>query len=90
MPEAEQLVDLYHEWRHSATLDAQREIWTKMLQINADQVFTIGIVNGTRQPVVVSDRLRNVPQEAVFSFEPGSFFGIFMPDTFWYDDDRKS
>ena len=33
-----------------------------MLAIWAEQVFTIGIVGGVLQPVVVNARLRNVPQ----------------------------
>ncbi len=89
MPEAQRLVDLYHEWRHSSTIEEQRDTWAKMLEINADQVFTIGILNGTRQPVVISDRLRNVPEEAIWSFEPGAFLGIYLPDTFWFADASK-
>ena len=84
------MLDLYHDWRHSSNADQQREVWTKMLQINADQLFSIGIVNGTRQPVVISKRMRNVPEAALFAFEPGSFFGIYMPDTFFYGDKPKS
>ena len=90
MPEAQQLLDLYRDWRHSTTIDEKRRIWAKMLDINADQVFAIGIVNGTRQPVVVSNRLRNVPDAALFAFEPGAFFGIYMPDTFWFAEAPKS
>ncbi len=90
LPEATALLDLYHDWRHSSNADQQREVWTKMLQINADQVFSIGIVNGTRQPVVISKRMRNVPEAGLFAFEPGSFFGIYMPDTFFYADKPKS
>lgn len=85
MPEAQQLLDLYRDWRHSTNHDQRTAIWDKMLAINADQVFTIGIVNGTQQPVVVDDKLRNVPEKALYDFEPGSFFGIYMPDTFWYE-----
>ena len=90
LPEAKALLDLYHDWRHSSNADQQREVWTKMLDINADQVFSIGIVNGTRQPVVISKRMRNVPEAGLFAFEPGSFFGIYMPDTFFYADKPKS
>ncbi len=86
LPEAQQLVDLYHAWRQSGSVEEQRAVWEKMLRINAEQVFSIGIVNATRQPVVVSNRMRNVPEQAMFSFEPGSFFGIYMPDTFWLAD----
>lgn len=90
LPEAAALLNLYHDWRHSSNADQQREVWTKMLQINAEQVFSIGIVNGTRQPVVISKRMRNVPEAGLFAFEPGSFFGIYMPDTFFYADKPKS
>ena len=86
IPEANQLLELYRGWRQSTSSSEREAIWHKMLAINADQVFTIGIVNGTQQPVVVDEKLRNVPDTALYAFEPGSFFGIYMPDTFWYDD----
>jgi len=56
-----------------------------MLAIHADQVFTIGTVAAVPQPVVVSNRLHNVPEDAVWSFAPGAFFGIYRPDIFWLD-----
>ena len=89
MPDVQKLEDLYRDWRHADTVDRQREIWREMLQINADGAYAIGIVNGTRQPVVVSNRMRNVPDTGLFSFEPGSFFGMYMPDTFFYADAPK-
>ena len=36
-------------------------VWTEMLKIHADQLYAIGILNGAPQPIVVSNRLRNVP-----------------------------
>ena len=90
MPEAQQLLDAYHDWRHSTSTDEQRAAWNRMLDINAQQVFSIGIVNGTRQPVVVSNLLHNIPDQGVFSFEPGAFLGIYMPDTFWFAEPPKS
>ena len=86
LPAAAELVELLNAWRHSTTTQERADIWRRMLEINADQVFTIGIVGGTRQPVVVSNRLRNVPAEAQYSFEPGAFFGVYKPDTFWFDE----
>jgi len=56
-----------------------------MLQIWADQVFSIGTVAGVLQPVVVSEKLHNVPEEGFYNWDPGAFFGIFKPDTFWLD-----
>jgi len=55
-----------------------------MLAIHADQVFTVGIVRGVPQPVVVSNRLRNVPDTAIYNWEPGAHFGIHRPDSFWF------
>lgn len=89
VPVAEDLVDLYRTWRRSTGPEERRAIWGRMLDIVSDQVFTIGIVNGTQQPVVVSDHLHNVPDGALYGFEPGGYFGIYMPDTFWVSDASK-
>ncbi|WP_245572822.1 ABC transporter substrate-binding protein [Lichenihabitans psoromatis] len=83
VPEAAQLVDLYRAWRRSTNKAQRQDIWGKMLSINSDQVFSIGIINGTKQPVVISDQMRNVPVDALYAFDPSGFFGIYMPDTFW-------
>ena len=85
-PAAQKLVALYRDWRHSETTAQRRAIWERMLDIEADQVFTIGVISGTFQPVVVSDRLHNVPEDGLYSFEPGAFFGVYQPDTFWFGD----
>ena len=89
LPEVKRLEGLWHDWRRADNLAEQRSIWREMLQVNADQVFAIGVVNGTRQPVVVSDRIRNVPETALWSFQPSAYFGLYMPDTFFYADSGK-
>ena len=48
-------------------------------------VFTIGVVTQTPQPVVVSNALRNVPVVGFYGWDPGAYFGIYHPDTFWID-----
>ena len=85
-PEMEQvrhLADLFQAWLRAESEAEQGRIWKQMLDIHADQVFTIGIVNSTLQPVVISKRLRNVPAEAFFNWDPGAYFGVHKPDTFW-------
>ncbi len=86
MAEVAELSALHKAWRHSTSSDDRRKVWREMLAIHAEQVFTIGIVNSALQPVVTSRRLRNVPETGWFSFEPGAFFGVHMPDTFWLGD----
>jgi peptide/nickel transport system substrate-binding protein len=83
-PAALELIARYHEW-FAATADEQRRAaWERILATWADQVYTIGIVGSVLQPVVVNSRLHNVPKEAVYAFDPGSHFGIYRPDTFWF------
>ena len=36
-----------------------------MLEIHAQQVFTIGIVSQALQPIVVKNKVRNVPAEGL-------------------------
>jgi peptide/nickel transport system substrate-binding protein len=86
VPEALELATQLSDWRSSVTSEERTGIWRRMLQISADQVFSIGIVNRVPQPVVASKHLRNLPEKGLYSFAPGAFFGIYMPDTFWFDN----
>ncbi|MBL8701798.1 MAG: ABC transporter substrate-binding protein [Alphaproteobacteria bacterium] len=89
-PAAKELAALNEEWR-VATDDAQRaRLWKRILAIHAEQVFTIGLVANVPQPVVVARRLRNVPEVGIYNWEPGSFFGIYRPDYFWFADSRRT
>jgi len=83
-PAAAELLRLYGEWTRALATEDKREIWQRMLGIRADNVFSIGTVRGVPQPVVISGRLRNVPVEGVYNWEPGAFFGVYHPDTFWF------
>ncbi len=85
LPEAQELVELYDAWRVSETDEVRERIWLRMLKIHAEQVLTIGIVTGALQPVVVHDSLHNVPAKGIYSWDPGSYFGMYHPDTFWID-----
>src|SRR5204863_6721808 len=59
LPEVIRLRELFESWLHSAAGDKHAQVWHEMLGIWADQVFTIGLVAGVQQPVVVNARLRN-------------------------------
>jgi len=85
LPSATRLKELYEDWLGAALPPDQSRIWHAMLQIWADEVFSIGTVAGVLQPVVVSEKLHNVPEEGFYNWDPGAFFGVFKPDTFWLD-----
>ncbi|CCQ74917.1 ABC transporter substrate-binding protein [Magnetospira sp. QH-2] len=83
---AAELMDLYNQWIVSKTTEERHKIWRRMLDLYASEALTIGTVAGVFQPVVVSDKLRNVPQEATYGWDPGAHLGIHRPDTFWFTD----
>jgi peptide/nickel transport system substrate-binding protein len=85
LPPAAELLKLYGAWQQAASEADQKAAWRRILQINADQVFTIGLVGEVPQPVAVSPHLRNVPDRDFYNWEPGAYFGIYRPDTFWFD-----
>ncbi|MCH8926925.1 MAG: ABC transporter substrate-binding protein, partial [Proteobacteria bacterium] len=69
--------------------EARTEIWHQMLKIHADQVFAIGTVNGVPQPVVATNALKNVPEKGLYNWDPGAYFGIYKPDSFWFTKERR-
>ncbi len=88
LPKASKLRELYSAWPDATTHADQARIWQDMLKIWCDEVYTIGLVAGVLQPVVVSDKLRNVPDEANYNWDPGAHFGIYKPDGFWLDTQK--
>ena len=84
IPEALELAKLNQAWRNSASREERERIWHRMLEIHVEQQFVIGVVSGVPQPVVRRVSLMNVPEKAVYSWDPGAHFGIHRPDTFWF------
>ncbi|WP_247743754.1 ABC transporter substrate-binding protein [Shimia sp. R9_3] len=84
LPAAIELNDLAHQWTQAYTSVDRAVIWQRMVDIHADNVFAIGLLNGAPQPVVVSNRLRNVPEKAIWAWSPGAHFGVHRPDEFFF------
>ena len=85
LPSAIKLLDLYEQWLSAVSDEEHTRIWRDMLQIWGEEVFSIGTVAGVLQPIVVNDKLRNIPQEGIYNWDPGAYFGIYKPDGFWFD-----
>ncbi|MDH5285180.1 MAG: ABC transporter substrate-binding protein [Betaproteobacteria bacterium] len=85
IPEAKELLALYEGWQKAPDSAERTKIWKRMLSIHAEQQFIIGTVTGNLQPVVVSRAMRNVPAKGLYNWDPGAYFGIHRPDTFWID-----
>jgi peptide/nickel transport system substrate-binding protein len=77
-------MEQYRKWQTSNET-GQKEAWQAILDINSENMFSIGLIGNVPQPVVVDKDMRNVPEKGIHSWEPGAFFGIYRPDTFWWD-----
>jgi len=83
MKEACVLLDYLRDWEGSIDEATRRKAWEKILETTTDEVFTIGTVNGILQPIVVGPKVRNVPKEGYYAWDPGGYIGLYKPDTFW-------
>jgi peptide/nickel transport system substrate-binding protein len=88
IPEVAELLKLNGAWRAAPNREERARIWHRMLQIHSEQQFMIGVVNGVSQPVVVRNTLRNVPEKGLYNWDPGAFFGVYRPDTFWFAEQK--
>ncbi|WP_207062754.1 ABC transporter substrate-binding protein [Motiliproteus sp. SC1-56] len=93
LPEAQQLLALYLQWRSATDRETRLAAWHGMLEIWSQQVYTIGTVAKVLQPVVVDRDLNNVPEEGLWNWEPNAYFGVYRMDRLWLSpdaDERKS
>lgn len=90
MPKPLRLKTLHRLWLDATDTAEREKIWHEMLAINAEEIYSIGLISGVLQPVVVRDTLRNVPEEGIYNWDPGAHFGIYEPDSFWFADGAKN
>ncbi len=86
MEAPKRLLQLQSDWNRTTAATAREAIWKEMLDIHAQEQFAIGILSGAPQPVVVSRRLRNVPEMGIWAYDPGAHFGIHRIDEFYFED----
>ncbi len=85
LPAAIRLKELYESWLAAPAGDEHAQIWHEILRSWAEEVYSIGLVAGVQQPVVVNAKLRNLPAEGTYNWDPGAHFGLYKPDGFWFD-----
>jgi peptide/nickel transport system substrate-binding protein len=78
-----QQMDLYRQIESTADSDRQIDLMMQILDISADQFYTIGICLPTGRPAVVKNYFRNTP-EVVISTIP--YPGYSNPEQYFIDD----
>ncbi|HEX2136044.1 MAG TPA: ABC transporter substrate-binding protein [Microvirga sp.] len=84
IPEAKRLMELYGRWMATADKAEQAAIWREMLKNHAEHQWTIGTVAGALQPIVVKNGLQNLPEKALYSWEPTAMIGIYRADEIYW------
>ena len=87
LPAAGRLLALYEAWLGAADADGARaDLARDAAASGPTRSIRSASIAGVPQPVVVSTRLRNVPAEGMYNWDPGAHFGMYKPDTFWFDE----
>ena len=81
----QKLFELKDAWREARSEGDRIKIWHEMLDTYTSNVFSIGIIASVPQVVLVNNSLQNVPDKAIYNWDPGAHFGIYRPCTFWFD-----
>ena len=86
------LIDLDRQWRDTSDAGRQAAIWRAMLRNHAENQWVIGTVAGALQPVVGADRLANLPDRALYAWDPTAMIGVQRLDEFFWDPetDRRA
>lgn len=86
---AERLLKLFENWTMSYSRPEREAAWREMLNIHADQVFVIGTISRAPLPVVASATLMNVPDEGLYTWDPGAQLGIHRMDEFFFEGGKN-
>lgn len=84
IPSAIELMRLHDEWMSASNADVRADIWHRMLDIHADEVFVIGTVARAPLPIAAAANLVNVPSDALYAWDPGAQIGMYRIDEFFY------
>jgi peptide/nickel transport system substrate-binding protein len=85
LPEARRLLELYGRWMATGDPAVQTEVWQAMLRNHSENQWIIGTVAGALQPIVVENGLQNLPDKALYSWEPTAMIGIYRVDEMYWN-----
>ncbi|WP_423794534.1 ABC transporter substrate-binding protein [Methylobacterium durans] len=83
--EVERLIALNRDWNGTDDAGRQGEIWREMLRNHVENQWVIGTVAGALQPVVTAGHLVNLPERALYSWEPTAMIGVQRLDEVFWD-----
>ena len=85
LPDVHRLIALDRQWRECDDALRQDAIWREMLMNHARNQWVIGTVAGALQPVVSASQLANLPERALYSWDPTALIGVQRLDEVFWD-----
>ena len=79
------VIDLYEAIKATADSEEHKRLFQEILDINKENLWTIGIAIGLPAPVIISKRMGNVPRESISDWHlqtPGNS----TPEQFYFKD----
>lgn len=63
------VLDIFDEITVTADKDEQVKLWHQIMELNRENLWTVGISTDAPQPCIVKNNFRNVPEKAVSDFQ---------------------
>ncbi len=82
-PEVQELYEWFQAFLQEPDEDRQKELAQKILQSNADNLWTIGTIGAVPHPIIVHNDLRNFPEEGLWGWDTTSSQNRHMAQLFW-------
>ena len=80
-------MELFEAAQQAPTLQEQREIYRKVQDIMAEELWAIGISTSTPKLAIVKKDFRNVPRKLIYGYQAPSNGG---PETFYFENPKNS
>lgn len=83
--EARKLELLYDETKITADPEKRKELYQKMWDLHAENVWMIGLVGEVPQIIVAKNNLRNVPEKSIYAWSMGHMLGLSRIEQFFFE-----
>jgi peptide/nickel transport system substrate-binding protein len=79
-----EIMDMYRATMSTNSPEERHALWTEIARRQAENLWAIGTVGLTPKPIVISQDLRNVPEQGIWAWD--YFFGVIAsPEQFYLD-----
>ena len=76
-PEAmKEALRAYDQIKQTPDTEQKNELFHRILELQAENIWVLGLVGGVKETLIVKNHLRNVPDESIFDSLVGRYIGL--------------